>query len=170
VTCMDVRVDRSPFGRGVFAARPFAPGEKILAVTGDRIDARRLNVYGWTWEAWERYAEPIQTHRYEYTDPDPPGRYVNHSCEPNAGLTPGLILIALAGIGEGEEIFIDYSTTMDEDGLWTMECGCATPSCRGTVEDFWRLPAALRYQYIEAGVVQEFIARKHTPPPCCRGG
>jgi SET domain-containing protein len=60
--------------------------------------------------------------------------YLNHCCEPNLGFLEGTLeLFALRDIEAGEELFIDYSTCMNEEG-WTIRCGCRAPSCRGRVQ------------------------------------
>ena len=89
---------------------------------------------------------------------DAPGVYANHSCNPNAGIRDGRILVAIRPVAVGDEIRFDYSTTMAEN-FWTMRCFCGAPDCRGLVEDFARLPLELRRRYLELGVVQRFIAR-----------
>ena len=87
-----------------------------------------------------------------------PDRYLNHSCDPNAGIVDNRRLVAIRAIAAGEEIRFDYSTTMAED-FWTLECRCGSPLCRGTVTDFRLLPSEVKQRYLELGVVQGFIAR-----------
>ena len=98
-----------------------------------------------------------------YIDLGEPGRYANHSCDPNAGVEGtgphGLKLVAIRPIRRGEEVCFDYSTTMDEDH-WTMPCRCGNPECRGIVADFKELPKALRQRYLALGIVQPFIANQ----------
>src|SRR5258705_5756076 len=59
--------------------------------------------------------------------------YINHSCEPNAFmqiLYKHILFIALRDIQPGEEITIDYETTLHSD---KKKCVCGVPSCRGTI-------------------------------------
>ena len=68
--------------------------------------------------------------------------FINHSCEPNAGLRiegTTVDLHAIRDIAAGEEILFDYSTTLDEDDF-TMSCQCGAPSCRETIGDGKYLP------------------------------
>jgi SET domain-containing protein len=61
--------------------------------------------------------------------------YINHSCEPNAfmKITYGHILfIALRDIEPGEEITIDYESTLHSN---KKRCICGAPSCRGTINN-----------------------------------
>jgi SET domain-containing protein len=154
----NVRIAESKFGRGVFAVKSFLVGEPILEVTGARIDVSLLDKQSWA--SFMERAEPVQVDSFEYIEPELPGRLVNHSCDPNAGLRPDLVLIAIKPIMPGDEIFFDYSTTMDED-YWTMDCLCGVASCRKVIEDFRKLPADTQRKYCEANVVQEFIMRKY---------
>jgi SET domain-containing protein len=75
---------------------------------------------------------------YLVEDPDHPSLddFLNHSCEPNLGfITGSLILYALRNIQAGEELFFDYSTTMNEPD-WTIKCCCRTDSCRAWVRSY----------------------------------
>ena len=159
---VDVRVAECRIGRGVFALRAFRLGEEILAITGPRVDIRTLS--GPAWRALMDRGEPVQVGPYEYIEPGPPGRFLSHSCEPNAGLRPDLVVVALQAIPAGGQVEFDYSTCMDED-YWTMRCLCGTASCRGVIEDFRCLPGALQETYLAAGVVQAFIAGQYAPVP-----
>jgi hypothetical protein len=84
------------------------------------------------------------------------GRFVNHSCNPNAGLRDNRHMIALRPIEAGEEIRFDYSTCMSER-LWTMHCRCGESNCRTVIRDFHDLPDETRRRYIALGIVQRFI-------------
>jgi hypothetical protein len=137
-------------GKGVFAARRFEAGERILRFVGprtDRSDPIHNSVEG---------ANLLQVGRETYILPRPKGVFVNHSCNPNAGLRGTRSLVALRRIDVGEEIRFDYSTTMDED-FWTMECMCGQPGCRHVIRDFKRLPDAVRERYIALGIVPAFV-------------
>lgn len=66
-----------------------------------------------------------------WIDPEKPQKFINHSCEPNAGVR-GLTVMAIKDIREGEEITIDYST-IEGDPRWEMKCLCGKSKCRGTI-------------------------------------
>jgi hypothetical protein len=91
-----------------------------------------------------------------YLDPEPPGLFVNHSCQPNTGIRDTTWLVAVRELSAGEQVFFDYSTTMDE-GHWTMVCHCAAPTCRGVIGDFKHLPRETKHERIARGVVPDFI-------------
>jgi uncharacterized protein len=142
------------FGRGVFAARRLAPGETILEVSGPLITLDQALRKG------ELSFNVLQVAHRVYVDFEEPGVLVNHSCEPNAGIRRGELLVALREIEVGEEVTYDYSTTMSEQ-CETMQCRCLAPSCRRVVGDFHDLPLATKTRYLEAGVVMDFIVREH---------
>ena len=154
-----VEVGCSALGRGVFATQAFRPGQPILVLSGPVLDhAEVLGLGG------DR-AYALQIGRDQYLDTMPPGRYANHSCDPNAGIMNDRMLIALRSIEPGEEIRFDYSTTMIQDH-WTMECRCGQPTCRRVILDFHHLPPITQNRYLQLGIVQRFIVnavRRRSP-------
>ncbi|HEX2218830.1 MAG TPA: SET domain-containing protein-lysine N-methyltransferase [Gemmatimonadales bacterium] len=154
-----VVVGRSPLGRGIFAARAFHPGESILMLGGPVLEAAEVLSLG------PDGVYALQIGPREFLDLMPPGRYLNHSCDPNAGLMADRAIIALRAIEPGEEIRFDYSTAMSEDH-WAMECRCGEPLCRRVVLDFHHLPPITQNRYLQLGVVQRFIVdevRRRSP-------
>jgi hypothetical protein len=81
----------------------------------------------------------------------------NHSCDPNAGLSGQITLVALRDIAAGEEICFDYATS---DGLpeFYMPCACGSPHCRGAVtgNDWQRPDLQARY----AGYFSPYLQRR----------
>jgi hypothetical protein len=64
-----------------------------------------------------------------------PTDFINHSCNPNAGLKGQLFLVAMRDIACGEEITFDYATVVSEwVGMEPLTCNCQTPSCRKKIE------------------------------------
>lgn len=110
-----------------------------------------------TLEKGDRECDALQIGPDLYLDLESPGRFVNHSCEPNTGIRDGIRLVALRDLDPGEEIRFDYSTTMQEDH-WVMEgCRCGAPSCRGSVLDFRWLPLDTKLTLIRQNVVPGFV-------------
>jgi uncharacterized protein len=154
-----VFVRQGPLGRGIYARIPIRPGESILTFDGPILSHEQVLALG------EAQAYTIQIGPDEYVDTTQPGRYTNHSCEPNAGIVGDRLLIALRHIAPGEEVHFDYSTTMSEDH-WTMECRCGEYLCRRVVLDFHHLPPITQNRYLQLGIVQRFIVdevRKRSP-------
>ena len=137
-------------GRGVFLRRDVRAGARILEFRGTEIDFDATLRMG----DLECYA--FQIGKDLYLDLDPPGRFVNHSCEPNAVIRDGVYLVVLRDMSAGEEVRFDYSTCMS-DGHWTMECCCGASSCRGRIGDFRWLPPARKLELLNSDAVPAFI-------------
>jgi SET domain-containing protein len=121
-------------GRGCFATVTFAKGRKIAEYAGERITtreaerrARRRNVL--------RICAIDRRWSLDGARGGNGTHYINHSCAPNSymRITRGHILfMALRDILPGEEITLDYETTLHPD---TKKCRCKSPTCRGTIND-----------------------------------
>ena len=101
-----IRIDECDVGLGVFANRDIQAGEAILAFGGPVIDFAETKRRG-PWECM-----PMQIGRNQYYDTQPPGVFVNHSCDPNAGIRDDRELVALRAIPAGE----DPVRLLDDDG------------------------------------------------------
>lgn len=145
-------IANSKFGQGVFAKQDIKIEEKILVFTGDIIDFDQAVLKAPPYEG-----DALQIGKDIYVNLEPPSRFVNHSCEPNAGIKNDIDLVALRDIKAGEEIYFDYSTTMDED-YWNLQCGCSSVNCRKVVKDFKYLPYHIKRKYLDLNIVQKFIA------------
>lgn len=151
-----VAVRKSRIGNGLFAARDLRKGQTIAKITGRRVSADEV------WDRGGTFADNCFRFGPEtFLDPmDGPGRYLNHSCAPNAAVVKRnqqLVLVAAAPIRGGREIVIDYSTILGADDIWTMRCRCGTPVCRGRIRNIATIPALLRQDYIRRGMVPGFI-------------
>ena len=73
-------VGKSDVGLGVFANRGIGRGETILKFWGPIIDFAETKRRG------PKECMAIQIGENYYIDTQPPGVFVNHSCEPNAGI------------------------------------------------------------------------------------
>lgn len=152
---LEVRPTR--FGKGVFARRELTAGIHILQFRG--------RVY--TRAEYLSKVNPVKCHYMQIGEnaflgpTTTPDNFVNHCCEPNAGLVienGKAWLIAIRNISPEEEITFDYSTSMAEDH-WEMDCACGAASCRGRVRDFKHLPATLQQKYIALAIVPDFVIR-----------
>ena len=130
-------------GKGVFALRPLAAGERIIEYTGERI-------------SWK---EALRRHPHDPQDPNHTfyfhiddghvidalyggnaSRWINHACDPNceSDEQDGRVFIrALRDIAPGEELFYDYGLVIDERYTPQLKkqyaCRCGSASCRGTM-------------------------------------
>jgi SET domain-containing protein len=132
-------------GKGVFALIDFKKDDFILRVEGRIIET----------EAPALYPKDVQNHWYPferkgnkrlYVYPKLPWKYLNHSCNPNAGIINNRDIVAMKKIRKGEEITIDYSMN-NVDG-WKMKCKCGNKNCRKTISTFWKLDKATQKKYL----------------------
>jgi hypothetical protein len=142
-------------GNGVYALRPINKGE-LVAIFGGVV---------YEWDTFIHLPDSdqslcIQVDDRHFLVPRPVGEgdYVNHSCNPNAGLSGQIALVAMRDIRPGEEVCFDYamSDTMPYDEF---ECGCGQPNCRGRVSgnDWQRAELQKRYAGFFAPHVQRRI-------------
>ncbi|MGV1014625.1 MAG: SET domain-containing protein [Methyloceanibacter sp.] len=125
-------------GKSVVARAVIEPGELIGVWSGKIVPAEALDALP---EEIRRHTVQIEEGLYlsSSTAADPPD-FINHSCEPNAGLEGQIAIVALQRILPGQEVTIDYAMC-DGSPYDEFDCACGTPSCRGRVtgED-WRNP------------------------------
>ncbi|MEI6493403.1 MAG: SET domain-containing protein [Verrucomicrobiota bacterium] len=145
-----IYVDDCDLGRGLFAAKDIPSDTAVHTFTGPILTSEEVEALG------EASCYPIQIAPDAYIDPLPPGRFINHSCSPNAAIRDRDVLFTLRDIKKGEELRFDYSTTMSEQ-RWRMDCYCGADSCRRVISDFHDLPHDLKHHYIGLGIVQDFI-------------
>ena len=88
-----------------------------------------------------------------------PSDCFNHSCDPNAGLSGQIGLVAMRDIEPGEEICLDYAMC-DGSNYDEFDCQCGSPNCRGRVtgEDWKRPELWERYEGYFSPYLQRRIA------------
>jgi SET domain len=151
---LEIRPTRN--GEGLFAARPYRTGQRIIRIAGKIVAARMVTRRGGAF-ADNCFRFGPET----YLDPgDEAGAYLNHSCEPNACVRKSnnkLFLVAIETIRPHDEIVVDYSTILGDDDIWTMRCNCGSTGCRKVIRRFGSLPAQLKQGYAERGAVPGYI-------------
>lgn len=144
-----VTIGECNVGRGLFAAERIPAGAEILRFSGVPMTLAEVRACG------PAAANALQVGINRYLYLDEPGRFVNHSCEPNAVVVDDCRLVARVDIPAATEIRFDYSTTVS-DG-WTMQCHCGSANCRGMVVAFQLLPEHIRRPYAIRRHVESFI-------------
>jgi SET domain-containing protein len=118
-------------GRGCFARVPLSGRKKIAEYTGERISNAEANR-----RAGRRRLRICDIDGRWSLDGSRGGNgthYINHSCEPNSYMkivSNHILVMALRDIQAGEEITIDYHSTLHSD---RKKCTCGAASCRGTI-------------------------------------
>ncbi|MGH9971682.1 MAG: SET domain-containing protein [Pyrinomonadaceae bacterium] len=127
-----LEINNSPIeGKGCFSRRPFRRGLKIAEYTGEKISNAEANR-----RAGRRRLRICAIDERWSLDGSKGGNgthYINHSCEPNSYmkiLYGHILFIALRDIRAGEEITIDYESTLHSD---KKRCTCGAPTCRGKI-------------------------------------
>ncbi len=114
-------------GNGLFALRDFGKGESVYLLEKGRIvnydEIQSLS------EQKKIHLDRIGKNEYEVIEP--PGCYINHSCEPNVE-ERDRIGYTLRNISKGEEITIDYDKIAYLEKPF--ECRCGSKNCRGFVQ------------------------------------
>lgn len=143
----------------MIAEAPIAKGELIAVWSGRLVSTDELKTLP---EEFRRHSVQVEETLYMTSlTPDEPADYINHSCDPNSGLSGQVAIVALRDIVPGEEITLDYAMC-DGSPYDEFECHCKSPNCRGRVtgED-WRLPALwTRYQGHFSPCLQRRIDRR----------
>jgi uncharacterized protein len=151
---MEGRPKGTGSGNGIYALQPIIKGE-LVAVFGGVV---------YEWDAFIHLPDQdrslcIQVEDRLFLVPRPIGEgdFVNHSCNPNAGLSGQIGLVAMRAIKIGEEVCFDYamSDTMPYDEF---ECGCGHANCRGSISgNDWQKPE-LQKRY--AGFFSPHVQRR----------
>lgn len=117
-------------GQGIHARVDLSPGEILVVDQGVEVDEETMCRA--SRELGHENNFCIGWGKYLLDAPLNGGAYINHSCEPNAGLENDRTIVAIENISAGSEIFIDYST-FETMKSWEMKCACGTDTCRGTI-------------------------------------
>lgn len=132
-------------GRGCFAVEPIAAGQVIAAFGGRCLTRDEFDLL-----PTQQQVRSIQVAEQLFlsgaTDPEP-SDFINHSCEPNCGMSGNTVVVALRDIEVGEHLTYDYAMS-DGSDYDEFECACGTTACRGKVTGHdWMLPELqLRYR------------------------
>lgn len=124
-----VRIEETPYGKGLFAVCDFSKYHLICEVQGEIIDDVDYS---------SSYC--IDLGGTFSLEPGEPYRYLNHSCEPNCCLVydeedvtpPSRIWVeTIRYIEAGDQLTIDYAWPANA----AIPCGCGAVRCRGWIVD-----------------------------------
>ncbi|HET6329568.1 MAG TPA: SET domain-containing protein-lysine N-methyltransferase [Holophagaceae bacterium] len=139
-----IQVRRSGIhGKGVFALRPIADGERIIEYKGEIVSWKKA-----TARQAELVDDPDHTFLFGIDDRlvidanvgGNAARFINHSCDPNCEteqINHQVFIQAIRDIKPGEELYYDYQLTLDEPHTAKAKrqhaCHCGAKNCRGTM-------------------------------------
>ena len=134
-----VEVVDGPLGKAVVATRAIPSGTLVMRFEGpvvayDDVPASEV-----------RYV--ISFEPYRWIIPEPPARFINHSCEPNCAFRADRGVVTARAIARGEALTIpyDWADAVEMrahpdhyfwDPRWTFECRCGSPRCRGKIDHY----------------------------------
>lgn len=142
-------------GRGLVATSELPVGTLLVVWGGAVVDGEAL---GRLTEAQRTHALQLDDDHYQLpAEPLEPADFVNHSCDPSAGIRGQVSLVSRRALAPGDEVTFDYATT-DSSSYDEFSCACDTPRCRGAVRaDDWRR-ADVRAQH--AGWFSAYLAAR----------
>lgn len=111
-------------GNGLFALKNFKKGECVYSLGKGRMvkyeEIQNLS------EQEKMHLDQIGENEYEIIEP--PGCYINYSCDPNV-VERNRTGYALRDIAKGEEVTINYAYLEK-----SFECHCGSKKCKGFVQ------------------------------------
>ena len=128
-------------GKGIILDRDVKQDEIIFRFTGAHVKKLIPWHYGRTW---------LQTGYAEWVIPTPysAGSYLNHSCDPTAGIKGRNTIVAMRPLKKGEEVTMDYALS-DTLPLWHMRCRCGAKNCRKVIKPYQDLSFQRQRKYIK---------------------
>ncbi len=146
-------------GHSVYARAPIERGETLVAWGGEVVNGAQLRLL--PPDVRHRLCLQIEEDLFLLTTREGPADWINHSCEPNAGLRGQIVLVALRDIEPGEEICFDYATC-DSHDYCEFDCACGAEACRGRITaGDWELPELQeRYRGFFSPYLERLIAER----------
>lgn len=130
---------KKEWGHGVRAVAAVRPGEILIVWGGTILTGSELGKL----TAQERkISVQVDDDMYLVTPAKwiGPSDWVNHSCNPNAGLRGQITLVAMRAIKVGEDVCFDYAMS-DGNSYDEFDCLCGARACRGRVQgNDWQRP------------------------------
>jgi len=121
-------------GRGVYAGEAIRRGDVLVVFAGSALEGRDIPNLS---PDQRRLLLQVEEDVYLMTHVEGSADWVNHCCEPNAGLRGQLTLVAMRDIEAGEEICYDYAMS-DGSPYDAFDCRCGAATCRLRVSgDDW---------------------------------
>lgn len=141
------------YGSGIFAKKNIKKGEKLAIFGGYvvRIDEEPI-------DTGIQIDDNLILTSFDHNDP---ADFVNHSCNPNAGIKGQNFLVSMKKIKKGEQVCFDYAMCLyskNKSDFYSLDCKCGSKKCRGKVtSNDWKIPE-LQKKY--RGYFEQFLQDK----------
>jgi uncharacterized protein len=150
--------------RGVFALQSLKKGELIAIFGGAICDFNGLLSLP---DTLRSLSLQVEDEMFLVPETVGEGDFVNHSCDPNAGLSGQICLVAMRDIEPGEEIRFDYAMC-DSLPYDEFDCECGSMNCRGHITgNDWKINE-LQERY--AGYFSPYLQRRIETKAARRAG
>lgn len=136
-------IGKSPIHRkGIILDKDVKKDEVIFRFTG-KVFKNHLH-------PWQHGPNWLQVGYLAWIAPAPgsAGNYLNHSCNPSAGVKGKNTIVAIHPLKKGEEVTIDYALS-ETFPLWHMVCRCKSKNCRKVVKPYQDLSPQRQKKYIK---------------------
>ena len=134
---LEGRLDAAKGGRGVFARVGIRKHETLVVWGGVVVTSSQLRLLAK--DQRHRLCLQVEKDLFLMSSREGPADWVNHSCDPNSGMSGQIVLVAMREIAPGEEICFDYAMT-DSYPYDEFDCACRIAQCRRRVTaDDWQL-------------------------------
>ncbi len=126
-------------GQGIFATKQFHSGDIVMVgiIEEDNID--------------ENHSHASQMGEFRYALHGGEITKVNHSCNPNCGISLNKAgahdFIAMHTIGIGDEVTFDYAMRNYIIEHFPYKCCCGARNCRGSITGWKDLPESFKSKY-----------------------
>ncbi|MDO8514107.1 MAG: SET domain-containing protein-lysine N-methyltransferase [bacterium] len=131
-------------GKGFFVVKPTKKGAVVGILRGKLRKNVRVSRNG---RDASSHPDWIGIGENTWLDPSPPYKFINHSCNPSAGIKGKVTMIAQRNLKAGDEVTLDYST-IEEDTRWHMKCSCRSRNCRKVIRSIQFLPYTTYKRYL----------------------
>ena len=128
--------------KGIILNKDVKTDEIIFRFTGKKIKNKL--------KPWHHGPNWLQIGYLEWIIPAPDsvGNYLNHSCDPTAGIRGKNTIVAIKPLKKGEEVTIDYALS-ETFPLWHMKCSCKSKNCRKVVKPYQDMADLRKRKYIK---------------------
>ena len=148
-------------GSGSFAISKISKGEIVASFGGDVIDQSELTKY-----STDRVSRSLQLNSDTYLlsgDVPEAGDMINHSCEPNCGISGTSSVQTLRDIEIGEELTFDYAMS-DSSQYDEFTCACGKDKCREKITgmDWQKKDLQAKYSKYFSAYIESLIKLSHS--------